>query len=457
MANANSPYKHLPCKPHHLTTQPHHLLAEEMLRIPTISARNWVNKFTDSFISVVSFFAFAFLDLLDCVFCLFYRWVDGFLEGNVSACYCQSNGEQSKKEVGEKGCGVSETLHGRKNIFRDMGVLQIRRKTKRSGKNNGSSTVTRWSDCSCDSCVSWRWKTEHKLHFVVQEPKSDDEWCRNSAENVIFLHGFLSSSMIWTETVFPNLSESSKKNYKLFAVDLLGFGRSPKPTNCLYTLEDHLSMIEQSILEPFELESFHLVAHSMGCIVALAIAAKSPNSVKSITLIAPPYFPSPKDKASQTMLNRLAKRRVWPPLLFGASFMSWYEHLGRSVCLLVCKNHRTWESIIKLLTRKRDLHFILRDLTRHTHHSAWHSMHNVIAGGARLLDDYFEALSTSTAQVKLVHGDRDELVPVECSYNIKAKVPRGEVQIVTDADHNTVILGREKDFTRDLEKTWISL
>lgn len=107
------------------------------------------------------------------------------------------------------------------------------------------------------------------------------------AENVIFLHGFLASSSFWTETVFPNVSESVKQNYRLFAVDLLGFGRSPKPGDCLYTLRDHLEMIEKSVISLYHLDSFHLVAHSMGCVIALALAAKYLKSVKSIILIAP--------------------------------------------------------------------------------------------------------------------------------------------------------------------------
>lgn len=104
---------------------------------------------------------------------------------------------------------------------------------------------------------------------------------------MIFLHGFLSSSSLWLETVFPNLSEAAKRDFRMFAVDLLGFGRSPKPTNCMYRLKEHLEMIEKSVVKPFQLNSFHLVAHSMGCIIALALAAKYPEVVKSITLIAP--------------------------------------------------------------------------------------------------------------------------------------------------------------------------
>ena len=41
-----------------------------------------------------------------------------------------------------------------------------------------------------------------------------------AGEDVVFIHGFISSSLFWSETVFPNLSKSC---YRLFAVDLLGF------------------------------------------------------------------------------------------------------------------------------------------------------------------------------------------------------------------------------------------
>lgn len=79
---------------------------------------------------------------------------------------------------------------------------------------------------------------------------------------------------------------------RLFAVDLLGFGRSPKPADCKYRLRDHVEAIETSLFEQQHgLGSFHLVAHSMGCVIALALAAKHPSRVKSITLLAPVSLP----------------------------------------------------------------------------------------------------------------------------------------------------------------------
>ncbi|KAF7135126.1 hypothetical protein RHSIM_Rhsim08G0193100 [Rhododendron simsii] len=453
-------------------------------------------KTAEFLVSAMSSIVFLFLDFLDILLCVFFKIVDEIFEGNDGPCYCHNRGEGRAGAIDKRGSEVSETLYGRENVFREMGSVRFPRKSEGFVKNGGGNGIVgnRWSDCGCESCVSWMSIGDQRLHVVVKEPSEDvispveeaggiaiefvfplvalevayvvvlvrftdafgSDCSSRPTENVIFLHGFLSSSLIWTEMVFPNLSEPTKRNYRLFAVDLLGFGRSPKPRDCLYTLRDHLEMVEKSVINAFQLSSFHLVAHSMGCIVAVALAAKHSKSVKSITLLAPPYFLSPKDGASLAALKGLADRKLWPPLLFGSAVMAWYEHLGRGVCFLFCRNHRAWEWILKLLTRRRDLHFMFTDMTRHTHHSAWHTMHNVICGGAKSMDEFLEALRDSKAKIHVIQGAQDHVIPVECSSNIKMKVPQAEVEIIANADHNTIILNRKREFTQNLERIWAS-
>ncbi|KAK6127112.1 hypothetical protein DH2020_039150 [Rehmannia glutinosa] len=421
-----------------------------------------VSRFSETLISVASAIVFFVLDILDVIMCVFFRFLDEFLEGKSSTCYCIGREEKKEDFNGVDGeNGLSETLYGRKNVFREMGLLRISRFWNREGAFCVGKKGNRWSDCGCESCVSWMSNgSDFKLHVVVkgqERARLENNPEGTTVQNVIFIHGFMSSSSLWKETVFPNLSEHSTQNYKLFAVDLLGFGRSPKPRDCFYTLRDHLEMIEKSVILPFQVNSFHLVAHSMGCVIALALAAKYSKSVKSITLIAPPYFSSSKGDASTEALRRLATRRVWPPLLFGSAFMSWYEHLGRCVCFFICRSHRTWEWILKLLMRRRDLHFSIIDMTRHTHHSAWHTMHNVICGGAKFLDKYLETLTAARVKIRVIQGTKDQVVPVECSFNMKMKAPQIELEIIPNADHNTVFLDRAKEFTRDLESFWTDI
>lgn len=73
------------------------------------------------------------------------------------------------------------------------------------------------------------------------------------------------------------------------------------------------------------------------------------------------------------------------------------------------------------------------------------------------MENYLEVLSKAGVKICLVQGDLDQVVPVECSYNIKAKAPNAEVSIIKNANHSSVIVSREKEFTRFLECIWASL
>ncbi|KAG1338856.1 putative lysophospholipase BODYGUARD 5 [Cocos nucifera] len=367
------------------------------------------------------------------------RFVDGVLEENPIPCYCWNRREKqgSPDGVGEEE-EVSETLYGRKSLFREIGLVCFGGRSSEREEKRGSRSRSRWSDCGCESCVSSLGKEEEKLYLMVREPSQGIVLCTmdsgllrsklartgnyrgNSFENVIFLHGFLSSSSMWVETVFPNLSEVAKRDFRMFAVDLLGFGRSPKPTNCMYGLKEHLEMIEKSVVKPFQLSSFHLVAHSMGCMIALALAEKYPESIRSVTLIAP--------KSCHVGMDLEA------------------IHMEKVITL----------SFINPIHIPLDLNFMITDLTKHTHHSAWHTMHNVICGSMKLMDKHLEVVKKAAIPVKIIQGDKDQVVPLECSYNMKSRLPLADLKIITNADHNTVMIGREKVFTRDLEQIWFA-
>ncbi|KMT12477.1 hypothetical protein BVRB_5g104060 [Beta vulgaris subsp. vulgaris] len=315
-----------------------------------------------------------------------------------------------------------------------------------------SFPIPRWSDCDCSTCCSWTSSSKDSLFVHVDGAKPGDR----ATEDVLFLHGFISSSKFWTETVFPNLTAATKSKYRLFAVDLLGFGRSPKPADSLYTLREHVEMIERSVLENHRVKSFHIVAHSLGCILALALAVRHPTKIKSLTLIAPPYFPVPKgEQATQYVLRRVAPRRVWPPIALGSSIACWYEHISRTVCLLICKNHRMWEFLAKLITRNRIRTYLLEGFWCHTHNAAWHTLHNIICGTASKLDKYLDVVSDRLkCNVSIFHGRDDEVLPIECSYNVQTKIPRAQVKILDNKDHITIVVGRQKAFARELEAIW---
>ncbi|KAG4121988.1 hypothetical protein ERO13_D11G239601v2 [Gossypium hirsutum] len=217
----------------------------------------------------------------------------------------------------------------------------------------------------------------------------------------------------------------------------------------IYTLKEHVEWIEKSLICEYKLNSFHVVAHSMGCIIGLALAAKHSTSLKSITLVAPPYFPS-KEGVEMRAMKWLTPKRLWPPTAFIWSIMVWYEHLSRCVCLLVCRNHRFWEALIKRLTASRDVNFMVMDLTKHTHHSGWHTTHNVLYRGVKEMDKNLETLMKLKKRVHVIVGSRDKTIPPDSRHNIKTKFPDVELLNIPNAGHRSIILTRETDFAHNL-------
>lgn len=464
---------------------------------------------TGSFINdIVSFIVFSILDLVDLILCYIYKVIDFIIEAEWKPCYCSSAKEaitsSGKILVSEKGESkkivcltstklqleeISDTLYTRPSLMSEVSkstvnelkrlkvenaVIQSCEKIKKCGTASGTvrssftvnSTIVemlqgkigsqqsnpnpRWSDCDCTTCNSWSSSCKDTLFVHTQGPKD------NVQEDVLFIHGFISSSAFWTETLFPNFSKSVKSTYRLFAIDLLGFGRSPKPADSLYTIREHLDMIERSVLEPHKVKSFHIVAHSLGCLLALALAVKHPGSVKSLTLLAPPYFPAPKgEQATQYMMRKVAPRRVWPLIAFGASLACWYEHVSRTICLLICKNHRVWEFLTKLITRNRIRTYLIEGFCCHTHNAAWHTLHNIICGTAGKIESYMDLVRNRLkCDINIFHGRDDELIPVECSYNVQKRIPRARVKVIENKDHITIVVGRQQAFARELEKIW---
>ncbi|KAF6147727.1 hypothetical protein GIB67_006700 [Kingdonia uniflora] len=56
----------------------------------------------------------------------------------------------------------------------------------------------------------------------------------------------------------------------------------------------------------------------------------------------------------------------------------------------------------------RELHCIFLDVTHHTHHSDWHTLHNVLCGGAQFIVDCLEAINKVEVPVTLINVVSDK-------------------------------------------------
>jgi pimeloyl-ACP methyl ester carboxylesterase/uncharacterized membrane protein HdeD (DUF308 family) len=128
-----------------------------------------------------------------------------------------------------------------------------------------------------------------------------DEGNADGREVLVLLHGIESSSAYWKHLV-PSLAE----HRRVLAIDLLGFGSSPKPSNIGYTTEQHVAALHET-LQSMGITRFSLAGHSMGSVISLAYAAVYPQQVRDLTLFAPVLLPM---KAHSTQLAVKALQNI---------------------------------------------------------------------------------------------------------------------------------------------------
>jgi pimeloyl-ACP methyl ester carboxylesterase len=103
---------------------------------------------------------------------------------------------------------------------------------------------------------------------------------------VILLHGVASSSVSWSRTI-EYLTEIPAR---IVAIDLLGFGESPKPEESDYDIQTHAKAVIRAIERLHLSEPSVLVGHSMGCLVAVHVAKLRPDLVKKMILYEIPLY-----------------------------------------------------------------------------------------------------------------------------------------------------------------------
>lgn len=139
---------------------------------------------------------------------------------------------------------------------------------------------------------------------------------RGKGPVIVLLHGFLSSSRYWKR--FVDLLED---DYTVVALDLLGFGASPKPRRSRYDYDDHIASINATLDNLGISQPFTLVGHSMGALIALRYSTQYPERVNKQVLTNMPVMlgrRQVRDEIFQTgLLYRLGlqsytHRITWP-------------------------------------------------------------------------------------------------------------------------------------------------
>lgn len=150
---------------------------------------------------------------------------------------------------------------------------------------------------------------------------------------VLFLHGIASDSSTW-DTILPLLPSG----VRAISLDVLGFGKSPKPKKIDYTPHDHVAAIIKTVSSLTGKQPVIVVGHSMGGLLAIELAKKQPELVKELILISTPLY---KQEDIMVVTNKNATTKQ----AFYNSLFLLYERIMNNEKLTL----KAAEAVMKLL------------------------------------------------------------------------------------------------------------
>jgi pimeloyl-ACP methyl ester carboxylesterase len=228
-------------------------------------------------------------------------------------------------------------------------------------------------------------------------------------EPVVLLHGFGASADSWNRFAKP-----LTKRYRVIAPDQPGWGASTRMESASYGYPAQIERLHQ-FLSALGLKRVHLVGHSMGGFIASAYAARYPDEVITLGLIAPHGMVEP---VASELANDVAKGDNW----------------------LVATTRQEFDRLLNGAFAKRPyapkavLNYLADHAIRNSAKSA------KIFAEMQTNDPPLAArLANITAPALIIWGDQDRVLHVSCADLFCQGIKSSEVMIIPGSGHMPLV------------------
>lgn len=118
---------------------------------------------------------------------------------------------------------------------------------------------------------------------------------------IVLLHGYVSALAFW----MLNFDELSK-NHPVYAIDLLGFGKSSRPNfaDDPHEIEEQYVRFLERWRESMNIPKMILLGHSLGGFISSCYALRHPDRVEHLILADPWGFQSAPDLKQHSFVRR---------------------------------------------------------------------------------------------------------------------------------------------------------
>lgn len=109
---------------------------------------------------------------------------------------------------------------------------------------------------------------------------------QNEGPAVVLLHGFPESSIMWSDL----LESANKEGYRVLAFDQRGYSPGARPNGIENYHIDKLTTDVFDVADQIGFDTFHLVGHDWGAVVAWNAALKNVDRLHSVTALSIPHI-----------------------------------------------------------------------------------------------------------------------------------------------------------------------
>lgn len=234
---------------------------------------------------------------------------------------------------------------------------------------------------------------------------------------IILLHGFGASNNTWDDFI-PLID---KGEYKIFSIDLIGYGFSSIPNTLDFSMAANAQVILDFIASN-TIQKYSLIGHSFGGGVALKIALESSKyclqKVESMILVSPaayntglPFFVK---QLRHPCLGRVILKCIPPNLIMEFTLKNIYFD----------KSKVTEEKVRKYT----------RFFSRPGYHSTLlKSAEEIIPENYSYLIKQYKTIDVPTL---IVWGDKDTSLSVEGGYRLNREMPNSQLTLIPQSGHN---------------------
>lgn len=228
---------------------------------------------------------------------------------------------------------------------------------------------------------------------------------KNNGEPVVLVHGFSASADSWNR-----IAAQLTGRYHVIAPDLPGWGESTRIDSASYGYPAQVERLHQ-FLQQFGLNRFHLAGHSMGGFISSAYAARYPDEVITLGLIAPHGITEPEQS---DLARAVAQGDNW----LVVSSMEGFERLMEN---LFVKRPYAPRSVLKYLARQ----------TVSRSQKTQRIFDELQTNNAPLA----ERLGQIKAPTFIIWGDQDKLIHVSAAEVFRTGIGNSEVLIMKQTGH----------------------